>query len=98
MSAIRRIVILAIFVLAASRPAGARVLYGAGPLPNNDPSLGEPSYLFRIDPTTAEVAQICTIGFSYVRAMDVDPLTGVMYATAWRPTLEIHGEFVLLTL
>src|SRR5262245_6059527 len=84
-------------LLAASVQAQP-VLYGAGPAPNHDPSLGEASYLYRIDPATAQVTQIGPIGFSYVRSMDADPLTGRIYAIAYRPTGGVGADFVLLTI
>ena len=43
MTATGRALILSMLVLAATRPAAAQTLYGAGPLPNNDPTLGEES-------------------------------------------------------
>ena len=60
-------------IAALPAPAGAQVLYGAGPAPNTDPSAAGPSYLYQIDPATAQVTQIGSIGFPYVRGMDVDP-------------------------
>lgn len=98
MPAIRHALIVAILVLAVTRPAAAQLLYGAGPQPNHDPAAGEASYLYRIDPATALVTPIGPIGFSYVRAMDFDRLTGAMYATAWRPIPGAEGEIVLLTI
>ncbi len=98
MAAIRHAVVVAILVLAVTRPAAAQVLYGAGPQPNHDPDTGEASYLYRIDPATAQVTPIGPIGFSYVRAMDFYWLTGRMYATAWLSTGGPDGEFVLLTI
>ena len=85
-------------IAALPAPAGAQVLYGAGPAPNADPSEAQPSYLYQIDPATAQVRQIGSIGFPYVRGMDVDPTTGVIYATAFRPTGGVSGEIVLLTI
>jgi hypothetical protein len=85
-------------IAALPAPAGAQVLYGAGPAPNADPSEAQPSYLYQIDPATAQVRQIGSIGFPYVRGMDVDPTTGVIYATAFRPTGGVSGDIVLLTI
>src|SRR5688572_2508497 len=96
MRIIRAIAILFIVVPGVALPAQAQVLYGAGPAPNGNSS--EPNYLYRIDPSTAQVTQIGPIGFSYMRGMDVDPITGVIYATAFRPTGGVSGDIVLLTI
>jgi hypothetical protein len=96
MRAIRLIAILFIVGLGIALPAQAQVLYGAGPAPNGNSS--EPNYLYRIDPSTAQVTQIGPIGFSYVRGMDVDPITGVIYATAFRSTGPVSGDIVFLTI
>ena len=98
MRVIRAIAILFTVVLGVARPAQAQVLYGAGPAPNSDPSVVQPSYLYQIDPATAQVSPIGPIGFAYVRGMDVDPITGVIYATAFRPTGGVSGDIVLLTI
>src|SRR5688572_13433323 len=96
MRLISRICILVLAVVALSRSAHAQVLYGAGPAPNTSPSTAQPSYLYQIDPSTAQVRQIGSIGFPHVRGMDVDPVTGVIYATAFRPTEGVSGDIVLL--
>lgn len=96
--AIRALSLSAALSLVAASAQAQPVLYGAGPAPNHDPSLGEASYLYRIDPATAQVAQIGPIGFSYVRSMDADPLTGRIYAIAYRPTGGVDADFVLLTI
>lgn len=98
MSWMWRILVFSMLGLAMSQVAGAQVLYGAASRPDNDPSQGEPSYLYRIDPATAEVHEIGPIGFSHVRSMDADPRTGLLYATAWRPAPAAGSEYVLLTI
>jgi len=87
-----------IVALAVARPVQAQMLYGAGPAPNSDPSIEQPYFLYEIDPATAQVRQIGPIGFSYVNGMDVDPASGAIYATAFRPTGGATGDVVLLTI
>lgn len=98
MNRMYRIVILSMLALMTATAAAAQVLYGAGPLPGADPTIAEQSYLYRIDPATAQVTVVGPIGFEYVRSMDASPLTGVLYATAYRARPGLNPQVVLLTI
>jgi HYR domain len=69
----------------------AAVLYGTN-------EIGNQTYLNRIDPATGLRTQIGPIGFDFIRSMDADPVSGVMYATAARVVDVGSVEFILLTI
>ena len=85
---IRALAILFTVVLGGALPARAQVLYGAGPAPNSDPSVVQPSYLYRIDPATAQVAQIGPTASMAVRGK-----TRRFLALIYAPAIRSKGRF-----
>ena len=56
---------------------------------------GQNSFFGTVDLTTGVFAEIGSVGFGFISAMDVDPVTGIIYATGIRPGPDEH---VLLTI